>query len=302
MPSLLDLRQRAEYALLRLLIWLIRLMPIDTSAALSAKLWRWLAPFGRKRHQRALANLALAYPEKSPEERLKIALSMWENLGRVMAETMQFDRLLADPSRIDVINAPVLDRYVGKFGSAVGVSLHTGNWELSIYPLVRFGANPAAVYRLVKNPYVDKFLRAQRKELYPGGLLAKGRDELGSNAAGQKTARQMLDYVRRGGRLGIVGDLYDKQGIPVPFFGHLAPSTPIPAMIARRLGSRVWLSRCIRIGTSSRFQIEVKELRVPRSANQGEDMKEMLRAMHAQFEAWVREYPEQWMWSNRRWS
>ena len=302
MHWLLDLRHRTEYLLLRLLVGLIRLMPLDTSANLSAKLWRLLAPFGKKRHQRALANLALAYPEKSPEERLEIALAMWENLGRVMAETMQFDRLLADPSRIDIVSKPMLDRYGAKFGPAVGVSLHTGNWELSIYPFVYYGGNPAAVYRLVKNPYVDRFLRKQRKGLYPGGLLAKGRDELGSNAAGQKTARQMLDYVRRGGRLGIVCDLFDRQGVPVPFFGHPAPSTPIPAMIARRLGSRVWMSRCIRVGTSSRFQIEVKELRVPRTANQGEDMKEMLRELHAQFELWVREYPEQWMWSNRRWA
>ena len=99
MHWLLDLRHRTEYLLLRLLVGLIRLMPLDTSANLSAKLWRLLAPFGKKRHQRALANLALAYPEKSPEERLEIALAMWENLGRVMAETMQFDRLLADPSQ-----------------------------------------------------------------------------------------------------------------------------------------------------------------------------------------------------------
>jgi KDO2-lipid IV(A) lauroyltransferase len=31
-------------------------------------------------------------------------------------------------------------------------------------------------------------------------------------------------------------------------------------------------------------------------------MKAALTAMQAQFEAWIRENPEQWMWSNRRWS
>jgi KDO2-lipid IV(A) lauroyltransferase len=68
------------------------------------------------------------------------------------------------------------------------------------------------------------------------------------------------------------------------------------------VGARIWMSRCKRIGTSSRFEIELKELRVPRSANQGEDIREIMVTMQRQFEDWIRDAPEQWMWSNRRWS
>jgi KDO2-lipid IV(A) lauroyltransferase len=73
-------------------------------------------------------------------------------------------------------------------------------------------------------------------------------------------------------------------------------------MIARRTGARIWMSRCMRIGKDSRFEIELKELRVPRTANHGEDVRWATAEMTRQFEAWVREMPEQWMWSNRRWS
>jgi KDO2-lipid IV(A) lauroyltransferase len=111
-----------------------------------------------------------------------------------------------------------------------------------------------------------------------------------------------MDYVRKGGRLGLVCDLYDKFGLPVPFFGHEARSVAIAAMIARRTGARLWLSRCIRIDDTSRFRIELKELKVPRSDNLAEDVRAVTAAMQAQFEVWVRELPEQWMWSNRRWS
>lgn len=297
---LIDLRYRLEYGLLLLLVGIVRMMPVDTAAAVSARVWGVVAPRLR-RHRRALENLAKAFPEKSPAEREAIARSMWENLGRVMAETMQIDRLLRDPGRLSIANEPMFRRYRDKLGPAIGCSLHMGNWELAIWPFVVSGANPAAVYRTVKNPYVDSYLRYQRRDLYPGGLLGKGKVD-GNWDEGQRTARQITDFVRNGGRLGLVCDLYDKSGLPVPFFGHDARSVTIPAMIARRLGARIWLARCLRIGTESRFQVEVKELKVPRSANPGEDVKWITAAMQREFEAWIREAPEQWMWSNRRWA
>ena len=65
---------------------------------------------------------------------------------------------------------------------------------------------------------------------------------------------------------------------------------------------RLWAARCVRIGTESRFRMEIKEVKVPRTANQAEDVKTITAALQAQFETWVREVPEQWMWGNRRWS
>jgi KDO2-lipid IV(A) lauroyltransferase len=298
--ALVDLRYRLEYALLLVLVGLVRLMPIDTAASVSGRAWRLIAPRLR-RHKRALDNLAIAFPEKTAAEREAIACAMWENLGRVMAETMQIDRLIRQPDRIRIANGALFGRYRDKLGPAIGCSLHMGNWELAIWPLVVAGAKPAAVYRTVKNPYVDAYLRHQRRDLYPGGLLGKGKVD-GSREQGQQTARQITDFVRTGGRLGLVCDLYDRNGLPVPFFGKDARSVIIPAMIARRIGARIWLARCLRIGKQSRFEVEIKELKVPRSSNPGDDVKWITAAMQREFEAWIREAPEQWMWSNRRWS
>lgn len=296
-PSrLLDLRYRLEYAALRLLAGLVRTLPLDIAVAGSAAVWAFVAPKLR-RHRRALENLAIAYPEKTPDEREAIALAMWANLGRVMAETMRIDMLIREPERFEFVSKRMFDRYRGKLGAAVGVTLHMGNWELAAWPFTEAGGRPAAIFRMVKNPYVDAYLREQRKELFPGGLFGKGQVE-----ENQRTARIMTDYVRQGGRLNIVSDLYDRQGIAVPFFGQPARSVIVPAMIARRVGARIWMGRCLRVGTGSRFRVEIKELRVPRTANQAEDIRTTTAAMQAQFEAWIREAPEQFMWSNRRWS
>jgi KDO2-lipid IV(A) lauroyltransferase len=294
-----DIKYRIEYGLLRIIIWLVRLLPLDTAVRVSAKAWRMLAPYGR-RHRRALANLALAFPEKSLQEREEIALAMWGNLGRVMAETMLLDRILQQPERLKILNEHIIHQFIhqhnNKVGSLVCVSLHTGNWEFGIWPLVVAGAHPAAVYRLVKNPYVDGYLCRQRQELYPGGLLAKSGDR------GHQTARLLANHVRQGGRLGLLADLHDRSGIEVPFFGHLAKSTKIPAILVRRTDAHLWAGRCIRVGNGSEFQLEVKALKVARTDDREADIVEITATIQRQFEAWVREHPEQWMWSNRRWS
>ena len=302
MHPLRDLQFRIEYVLLRALVAFVRAFPMDMAVRLSAAGWRRLAPWvNPKRHQRALYNLTIAFPDKTPAERERIALAHWENLGRVMAETMQLDRILRDPSRVTIANFEVFARYKNKLGPVIGVSLHMGNWELAILPLVMAGKKPAAVYRSVNNPYVDAYLRGQRRDLYPGGLFGRGKVE-GDHGDDQKTARLITDFVRRGGQLGIVCDLFDRNGLPVPFFGKDARTQAIAGMIARRVGARIWMSRCLRVGTESRFRIELKELRIPRTGNQSDDVRQLMVDMQRQFEAWITETPEQWMWSNRRWS
>jgi KDO2-lipid IV(A) lauroyltransferase len=299
MSALLTTRYLLEYAFLRVIIGLVRLLPLDTARELSAKGWRLLAPYGR-RHRRALDNLAVAFPEKTPEQREAIAMQMWGNLGRVMAETMLLDRILKEPDRIEVENPELLGRYAGKMGAAIVCSLHMGNWELGMWPLTQIGAKPAAVYRLVDNPYIDLYLRGQRTELYPGGLFARGR--MNGVKMGHDTARMIASYVREGGRLGFLADRYENKGLKVPFFGKPAGSNVVPVMLARRAGARLWAGRCIRVGNESRFRIRMREIKIPWTDNPSADIEAALTELQAQFESWVRENPEQWMWSNRRWS
>jgi KDO2-lipid IV(A) lauroyltransferase len=227
-------------------------------------------------------------------------MAMWGNLGRVMAETMLLDRILREPERIEVETPELVERYAGKMGAAIFCSLHMGNWELAMWPLTRAGAKPAAVYRLVDNPYIDLYLRSQRTALYPGGLFARGK--MRGMQLGHDTARMIASYVREGGRLGFLADRFENKGLKVPFFGKPAGSNVVPIMLARRAGARLWAGRCIRVGNSSRFRVRMREVKVPWTDDPNKDIETALTELHAQFEAWIREHPEQWMWSNRRWS
>ncbi len=294
-----SVRYRIEYLLLLIVVALIRAMPLDVATGFSACAWRLFAGRGR-RHERALANLKLAYPELTQSERNEIACKMWCNLGRIMAETMQLDRLMLRPDCITLKNPEILEGDRGKDGPSIFVSLHMGNWELGAWPLVRAGIHLAGIYRIVKNPYVDRYLRNSRHQLLPAGQSASGRAD--GNDAGHATARRLVNFVRNGGRLYLLCDLYARKGIPIPFFGHPARSTPVPAMLARRLGARIWILRCRRVGTESKFEVEIKELQVFRTSHPSDDIRQTTMAMQTQFEFWINQHPEQWMWSNRRWS
>lgn len=293
-----DIGHRLEFALVWIAVKLFRALPmrigVDFVAAISRIVGPWL-----RQNRRALENLAIAFPERDAAEREAIARAMWTNMGRVFAETFYIDRIIADPSRLEIVDEARWRTEMRDAGSAVGITAHLGNWEIAVWPMTKFGLEPAGVYRPLTNPYLDRLLRQQRVPLYPSGLLGKGAEtEAGS---GHRTARMLVDHVRQNGVIGFVSDHYERRGVVVPFMGHHTRVTPVPAMIARHLGARVWMGRCRRIGTETRFRIDLSELELPHTSSRTVDNKVLTASMFAVFEVWIRENPEQWMWWNTRW-
>ena len=72
-------------------------------------------------------------------------------------------------------------------------------------------------------------------------------------------------------------------------------------MIARHVGARLWVGRILRIGSGSRFRMDIREIDVPKTGDKHADTLAMTTAIFAAFEDWIREAPEQWMWWNTRW-
>lgn len=283
------LRNALEAAGVKLIAGLCRLLGLDAASAVSGAVWRTLGPFNR-RHRRALANLARAFPETSAAERERIARAAWENLGRTMAEGFLLDRLLASPERFD-------DRAVAVFAAAkaegrglVAVSAHYGNWELGATSVVAAGFRPMGVYRAVDNPHVDALVRQVREPLYPGGLVPKG----------PGAPRRLIGHARAGEAVVIMADLRDGNGVEVPFFGVPSPSSPFPALIARLLDAPLIAGRVVRT-KGARFEMLCERIDVPRTGDRDADVLATTAAVAALFERWIRERPEQWMWSMGRW-
>lgn len=284
-------RHSLEYAGFRLVAAIVRLMPLDAASAVMGRLWRWLAPM-TERHARALDHLRLALPEKSDFERRRIADRMWDNLGRVFAETLLLKRLVAEYGTRIEESVEALDAFrdAGR-GRLVLVSLHMGNWETCILPATRRGFNPIGVYRQVNNPLIDRYLREERERVFPAGLMSKG----------HQTAKRLLDHLRSHGSIGIIGDIREPRGVDVRFFGETASATHFPAMLARHCGVPLVVGRCVRT-RGANFRIETRLVDYPVSEDRKADVLAATQAVHDVFEDWIRDEPGQWMWTQRKWA
>lgn len=279
---------RVQYWALVAVARLLALVGVDRSSALMGRAWRLLAPLN-KRHARADAHLAAALPELDVAARRRILSDMWENLGRTAAETILLPELLAEPDRIDGSHLPA-DTIEGARKGAIFVSLHTGNWEVVSQPLAAAGLDLRALYKPLTNPAVEEWLVERRRALYGGGLVRVDRS----------VAVKLKSIARAGATLAILADMRDDTSIPIAFFGRKAAANPYPALLARRLGLPLFVGRSIRT-TGAHFRLDGRWLEVPRTADASADVEALTRAIHAVFEEWIREHPEQWMWAHRKW-
>lgn len=298
-PPRATLRQQLEVLGLKGAIAVASLLPTSWVTGIGATLVAMVGPWLRQ-HRRALANLEIAFPDKSPAERRAIARAMWANMGRTFAEMLILPRIAADPDTVTLVDEPHWRQRMGGTDPVICCTLHMGSWELAVLPINRANRASAGVYRPLGNPLIDRWLVASRSPLYPGGLLGKG-DNDDDVRSGQRTARRLIDLARKGGMVCFVCDHYDRRGEPIPFMGREAKFTLIPAQIARHVGARVFVGACLRIGTTSRFRMEIRELEVPRSEQRTADAQALTTAIFAEFERWIRAHPEQWMWWNTRW-
>jgi KDO2-lipid IV(A) lauroyltransferase len=279
-----------EGVALHIAIWLFRLIPVDVASYLMGKSWRLLAPFNA-RHNRARRHLKKAFPGLTSAERDKIVRSMWENLGRVAAETFHIDRLLKQDYRFEAVADEITEEVLRGERACLFVSFHSANWELCVQPAVRQGIDITGVYQALRNPEADRALRSLRQNLYRGGLLSKG----------HQTARKILGTLKGGGIVAMMGDLREARGIRVPFFDQMAFATPVPASLARSCNVPIVLGRVIR-KKGVHFRIETRAINVPVTDDRQADILAATAQMHEIFENWIREHPEQWMWIHKKWA
>lgn len=285
------LEAKASFALLALL----RLLPMQTSMSLNAKLVQFVGPF-LSRHKIVLKNLEIAFPEKSIDERNAIARSMWRNMGRLVAEYIYLDRLIdyepdSDQLGIVDVEGEELFRKLKASGKpCVFFTGHIGNFELLPVCAATFGLEITALFRPPNNPYIAKKLLASR--ITSMGHLVPSRA-----GAAWGLAKALDD----GKSVGMLVDQKFTRGLDTTFFGHPCQTNPLLPKLVRQFDVPVYPARCIRI-SGGRFKLILEdEVKLPRDEKGRIDVQASAQLLNDIVERWVRETPEQWLWLHRRW-
>lgn len=273
------------------LFGILAILPVDAASAFGAALLRTAGPLhGADRIARR--NLERAFPEKSKEEIESILCGMWDNLGRVLGEWPHLNGLFRSGfgDRVEVAGAEHLVRAREAGGPVIAITGHHGNWELAGAVSAAHGMPLTVIYRPAQNAAVNGLLHWARRH-FTGGQLPKGKD----------AATGALAVLRNGGRLGVLIDQKLNEGVPVPFFGRDAMTSPVAARLALRFRCPVLAIRAERT-KGARFRVTVyPPMELPDTGDRQRDQAELMLAMSRMLEDWVRESPEQWFWVHKRW-
>ncbi len=276
---------------------LARRLDPDRAADRAGRFMQRLGPH-LPEHGVGRANLAAAYPEKSPEEIEEILGGVWDNLGRVAAEYANLDRLWDhDPARpgagrIEESEADLarLARIRDERTPALIFAAHLANWEMPALAAAALGLHAAVVYRTPSVGDIAAAVRELRAQKM-GTLIATGPDAPIMAAAALERATPV----------GMLVDQHNFRGVEVEFFGRRCKANTMIARLARHFECPIHGTRVIR-RPGHRFRLELTEAITPPRARDGRlDVTGTMQLITSIVEGWVREHPEQWLWLHRRW-
>lgn len=289
-PFLKDLGWRVEAALFGLYTGLFRLAPIDTASDVGAWLLRRIGPLGGV-HRIALRNLEIAFPEMRGAERERLLGEQWAQTGRTFAEFGLIDRIAADTSRLEVVGFERLQAIAAERRPSVLVSGHFANWEVMAAVIVRAGITCQVTYRAANNPYVDLAIIESRRRYGVSLFAPKGGDG----------SRELLAALKRGESVALLNDQKFNGGVAAPFFGVICHTAPGPTRLGLRTGG-VLQPMSVRRLKGARFRVTIHEpITLEQTGDRTADIRAGVEQVNAFVEARVREAPEDWFWSHKRW-
>lgn len=237
-----------------------------------------------------MENLRIAFPEKSEQERRRIAKNFYHNFVDTFIEAIKIisvsekeleKRFSADLSILDEL-----------YAGTKNLQLHAGhhfNWEIINWGVARHSKFPfVGVYMPIKNKALNRIFYNLRGRY--GTILVPATD----------FKKNFRNYVSGRYALGLVAD--QNPGNPtsaywLPFFGKLAPFVTGPEKGARLNDTAVAFGTFYKL-KRGHYRLEFTLItRDPNSLPEGE----LTRRFVSYLEENIRRRPDNYLWSHRRW-
>jgi KDO2-lipid IV(A) lauroyltransferase len=273
---------------------LIGFLPYKTKFRFGAWVGRVLYHLAKKRRRIALANVGLAFPEKSEFERTAIVKQNFESMGISFMEMTitwwgDHRRNFENAKERAYFSYKGLEHVENLKQEGVGALFLTPHFtHIEMTGLIAaYHADLYSVYKPHKNPLIDH-------------LILKGRT-LGPNQClpiDYHDTRTLIKSLKQGRYIGYLPDQrYRGKGhLNVPFFGRIAQSHSATSKLAQLTGCKV-------IPLFTRRQgcyYEVEFMPPLENFPSGDDFADTLR-LHQLYEQEIRQNPTQYLWVHNRW-
>ena len=238
----------------------------------------------------ALRNISIAFEsEKSPRELRRLVRRHFQRLGAnllcsVKLSTMPPEKVLC---HVKIDNLDAMHREFRAGVPVVLVLSHLANWELftSLMPKVVGYVRNATVYQKLANRFIDEHVRRMRSR--HGLELFNRKDGF----------QKVIELLRAGGGVGILSDQHaGDHGLWTPFFGRLASTSPLPALLTKRTRAALIAAAVYTQGVG-RWQMVF----TPRFDTPGDTVESLTAKSNEIIEQQIRRAPEDWFWVHNRW-
>jgi KDO2-lipid IV(A) lauroyltransferase len=262
---------------------LIGSLPLSLRRSIGWTLGRLFALIPSREREVATLQLQAFLPGARPEQ---IVPKVFASLGQTVMEGLNLSPILErHQSLIRCAQPELFDWAITQGRPILGLTAHTGNWEVFAAYLNARGAKSVAIGRPARNHHVQQTLATIRSRAGIKILWRSGR-------AGMKDILQAFQDGY------IVGALIDQdtrvRSLPVSFFGTPA-QTPVTILeIAKRFEALFFSAFIIREQDGS-YTLHIRKL--DETANPAAILSEY----HLALEEVIRAHPEQWVWFHKRW-
>jgi Kdo2-lipid IVA lauroyltransferase/acyltransferase len=283
------------YVVVRVLICIVQAMRVETGHRLARILARLFCDVLRIRAKVVDDNLAHAFPEMSPADRLGLARQMWEHLFLLVLEVAHTPRKIHETNWREFVSLKNEDRLVRALlddRPTLIVTGHLGNFEVGGYVLGVLGFPTYTIARTLDNPHLDRFINRFR-----GGT---GQHIIPKN--GQFD--QILAVLARGGAMTFLADQYaGPKGCWVDFFGRPASAHKAIALLALDNNAQVSVCASRRLDRPMRFELNNYVMLDSQDVSDKSlgTIRELTQWYTSRLEELIRMTPGQYWWLHRRW-
>jgi len=268
---------------------LINFLPITVSTWTARRIGDAVFLIMPSRRRIAFENLTIAFGNSKPDaEKRRLVLESFRNLVTSLMEFFRLPKFVKiSAEHVRFKGSKHIDHAFAKGKGAILVMSHLGPWEyLGFLPYLK--KHPTTVLvKPIRNPYFYQWAKSLREMV---GLKYSDRTT---------GAKVIFSELRANHLVAIIIDQWaGNEGLWVDFFGRPTSTTPLPARLSKKTGSAIVSACCVRVGCG-KYEIRITPVSVGENGNNWTEA--MTKKLNYLLEQQIRAFPDQWMWTHKRW-